>query len=351
MTLWLVRAGSQGERESFALEQGLAVIGWNELPDLGRFDSKEALKDMMDRVYFEQKPKTIINWLGQVWAFKALIQVGDLVALPLKTSSSIAIGRIASSYEYRTDLPEDMRHTRKVDWLKEIPRSAFDQSLLYSLGAFMTVCRIQRDNAEQKVLNLLQASDQALVQQGQHSFPENLSVVPTDADPADSVTDLEVVAYDQIKKRLDQVYHSKGHEFARLIDALLQAQGYVTLFSKPGADGGIDLLAGRGPLGFDPPRLCVQVKATSDKVKVQEVRELEGVMQRVGADQGLFVSWGGYTSSVGTENRSQFFRVRLWNANDVIQHLLQVYERLPLAFRDILPLKRLWVLVPEAAEG
>jgi len=39
-------------------------------------------------------------------------------------------------------------HYRDVDWLaKDIPRDRFDQDILYSLGAFMTVCRINKNNA------------------------------------------------------------------------------------------------------------------------------------------------------------------------------------------------------------
>ena len=34
MAVWLVRAGRNGERESFALEENLAVIGFDDLPDL-----------------------------------------------------------------------------------------------------------------------------------------------------------------------------------------------------------------------------------------------------------------------------------------------------------------------------
>ena len=34
MAVWLVRAGQHGEREEATLEKGLAIIGWEELPDL-----------------------------------------------------------------------------------------------------------------------------------------------------------------------------------------------------------------------------------------------------------------------------------------------------------------------------
>lgn len=34
MTLWGIRSGKYGEREALALENNVALIGWEELPDL-----------------------------------------------------------------------------------------------------------------------------------------------------------------------------------------------------------------------------------------------------------------------------------------------------------------------------
>ena len=60
--------------------------------------------------------------------------------LPLKTQSAIAIGKSIRDYEYRTDMGDDIRHIRhKLN--KDIPRTNFDQDLLYSFDAFMTVCK------------------------------------------------------------------------------------------------------------------------------------------------------------------------------------------------------------------
>ena len=43
------------------------------------------------------------------------------------------------------------RHTRPVQWLQtDIPRTTFEQDLLYSFGAFMTVCKISRNDAESR---------------------------------------------------------------------------------------------------------------------------------------------------------------------------------------------------------
>jgi restriction system protein len=37
---------------------------------------------------------------------------------------------------------------------------------------------------------------------------------------------------------------STGHNLARLVEAILKAQGYITTKFEPGKDGGIDIIAG-----------------------------------------------------------------------------------------------------------
>ncbi len=69
MPVWLVRAGSRGERQDLALDQNVAVIGWNEVPDLHQFKTREDLEIAFRRIYRDAKPRRITNWVGQVWAF------------------------------------------------------------------------------------------------------------------------------------------------------------------------------------------------------------------------------------------------------------------------------------------
>ena len=108
-------------------------------------------------------------------------------------------------------------------------------------------------------------------------------------------------------------------------------------------------VAGKGAMGFDLPRLCVQVKSGKTPVDVKVFRELRGVMEDRGADQGLLVSWSGFTRPAVEEARRQFFRVRLWDAGKLVDKVLHNYEKLSEELRAELPLKRIWVLVPEDA--
>ena len=340
MTVWVVRAGRNGEGEDLALDKGMAVIGWGELPDFSKVKSREELAEVCRQVYPEAKPMTVSNWVGQFWTFRERIHVGDLVVLPLKTRNAVAIGKVIGPYQYRPDLPDDAHHVRRVDWMrKDIPRSAFDQDTLFSLGLRPTVYQIQRNQAEERIQAMLEG----------HAFTPGNESLPTMNAGTDTVVDvaappdLEVYTRDQIRTYIGQKF--RRHDLARLVDALLKAQGYKTQMSSPGPDGGVDITAGWGPMGFDHPRLCVQVKSSSWPVDVKTLRELQGVMKNFGAEQGLFVSWGGFKQSVRAEARQRFFEIRLWDAGDLVEVLLEQYDRLPEDLKAELPLKRIWTLV------
>lgn len=337
MTLWLVRAGKHGEREDFALDNNVVVIGWGELNrDLSSLKTRQELADLLQNTYPEQKPKTLSNWESQIWPFIREIKKGDLVALPLKHRAVIAIGEIEGEYRYKAENPLDARHTRPVKWKPELTRGQFAQDLLYSLGARRTVCRIQRNDAERRVKDILDGkTDRPILP------PVGIS---TEQD-TETTLDIEQYSQDQIASYINAKY--KGHGLARLAAAILQAQGYQVRVSPEGPDGGVDITAGRGALGFEPPRLIVQVKSSDSPIDVAVVRELSGVMPRFGADQGLIVAWGGYKGNAEKEAALQYFKIRLWDASDVVRMLQEYYDRLPEDIQAEIPLKRVWILVEE----
>ena len=349
MTLWVVRSGKYGEREALALDNGLAVIGWDELPDLSKLASRDELRAALEAAYTGSPAKTLSNWESQLWPFAHVMEKGDLVIMPLKTRSAIAIGRVAGPYTLRKDLGE-ARHTRPVEWIKEVQRSAFAQDLLYSFGSFMTVCRVARNNAEQRVLAVLAgkadpmlSSSMAEVPQGQKTRSSgNHDVLPEEAT---AIVDLAQVADDAIRLRIGSAF--KGHKLSTLVGAILETHGYRVVVSPPGADGGVDIVAGKGALGFDEPRLVVQVKSQDAPVDVTVLRELQGVMKQYGAEQGLLVAWGGVTRALEKEARRLFFEIRIWDAGDIVHAVQQAYEALSDAVQAELPMKRIWVLAEQ----
>lgn len=330
MALWMVRAGKKGEFEDLALEKGVAVIGWERLEDLSGIESREALMAELEKAYPEASRQTLINWATQIWSFVRDMQPGDLVALPSKKRPVVHLGHLKGPYQYRPDLPPGALHTRPVEWEKEVPRSSIDQDLLYSLGASTTVCRITRNDAEKRIRALLE---------GKTNGPDG------DGEPVD----LEAVALDQIRRYIARRF--KGHRLTDLVAAVLSAQGYKVRVSPEGQDGGVDILAGSGELGFERPRIAVQVKSGDAPVDIKAVRELQGAMKNFQADHGLFVSWGGFNQSVPREVARLYFEIRLWDSDDLLREVLRLYDRLPEDLQAELPLKRIWVLVSPADEA
>jgi restriction system protein len=336
VAVWVVRAGSRGEQEQIAVDSNLVTIGWNELPDLSAVMTREALSELYRQHNADASPNKAANHVGQIWAFRERIKEGDLVVLPLHIQSAIAIGRITGPYVYRTDLGSEVHHTRPVEWIRtDIPRTTFDQDILYSFGAFMTVCQITRNNAEERIKAVLA---------GKAIPSSEIGATGEVADGEESL-DIEQAAGDQLLDHIQRKF--AGHKLAILVDAVLQAEGYLTRVSPPGPDGGVDILAGAGPMGFGPPRMCVQVKSSPDPVDVNILRGLQGVLQNFRADQGLLVCWGGFKSSVIQEARQSFFTVRLWDSGDLLQAILKNYEKLPADLQAELPLKKIWALVLE----
>ena len=157
--------------------------------------------------------------------------------------------------------------------------------------------------------------------------------------------DIEQFARDQIVKYLEAKF--TGHNLADLVDGILKAQGYVTWKSSPGTDGGVDILAGSGHLGFDNPKICVQVKSSKSPVDVGVLRQLEGVMRSFRAEYGVLVAWGGLTKPAHDEMRRSFFSTRLWDQGVLLDQILKYYEKFDGELKAELPLKRIWAIVEE----
>ena len=347
MALWLVRGGKYGEFEAHFLERDRICLTWGGLEetDLSPAKDKAGIREVLERAYPNEPPRKVGNWSGQISAFVLGMKPGDWVVLPRKNQALVAIGEVAGPYRYERSAEPILRHTRKVAWLnREVPRSAFEQDLLYSFGAFMTICEITRNDAEKRVRGMSKGGWRS-VGPGVPSLAVKGGAPEDEPTEDDEPSDLEQLASDQIAQRIERGF--KGHGLARLVAAILNAQGYTTHVSLPGPDKGVDILAAPDPLGFGSPRICVQVKSGDESVDRPTMDQLIGVMQNVGAQQGLLVAWGGFKSSVEKETASQFFRVRLWGKNDLVEQILEHYDRLPAELRAELPLKRIWAVAAQ----
>jgi restriction system protein len=347
MALWLVRAGKYGEYEEKFFGSPRIYLTWTTVQDydLGKAKDWEGIKNILRQAYPGETERRLGNYTGQAWAFVIPMKPGDWVVVPRKTRPAIAFGEINGPYTYDPKVDPLYRHSRSVKWLNlDVPRSAFDQDLLYSFGAFMTVCQIARNDAEKRVRAMAKAGWKA--SPGVTAPKPETGVAP---EASDKPADLERLSRDQIAMLIAQ--RLKGHGMARLVEALLKAQGYTTYRSPEGPDKGVDILAAPGPMGFGQPRICVQVKSGDTPVDAPTLDQLKGAMDRVKANQGLLVSWSGFKSSIDKDTAFNFFQVRLWDQDALVNELLANYDRLDEDLRAELPLKRIWTLAMQDDES
>lgn len=348
MAMWLVRAGRDGEHEDHFIAAQCINLTWGERvasTDLATAKDFEGIKRILAGFYANETAKWISHSAGQFWPFLLGMQVGDLVVMPRKRQAAIAIAEVTGAYCFAKEAPLEYRHMRPVRWLQtELPRTRFDQDLLHSFGAFMTICEIKRNDAEKRVRGMLgfKTSDAAGVSMADVGSP---TLPDTELS---NERDLQRESLDQIARLIERRF--AGHRMAVLVEGILNAMGYQTYLSPPGPDGGVDILAGTAPMGFGSLRLCVQVKSGDTPVDRPTLDQLLGTMQNFSASQGLLVSWGGFKQSVGKVEAQQFFKVRLWDADALIEQILQHYELLPPSLKAELNLMRIWVPAAESLE-
>jgi restriction system protein len=332
VAVWTVKGGAKGEAEDTCLTASVIGKG-GKVSDLSRVTSRNEITAIWSREYPEMTASQTANHVGQLWSLVKKMQEGELVVLPLKTTGTIAVGRVTGRYEYRPDLIDTLCHARRVKWLKtDLTRDSFDQDLLFSFGAFITIGQVRRDEAEERILAVVGGK------------PASPSPDDVEAGSVETAPDIDALAREQIRQHIS--HHITGHDLAHVVAEVLKARGLEASESPPGPDRGVDILAGAGPLGLDSPRLAVQVKTGT--AGVEEFRALRGVMEDFRAEQGLLVAWGGFKGKVRDEARHAHFSIRLWDADDLLNELFGIYEGLPGDLRSELPLKRTWTLVVPA---
>lgn len=329
-TIWGIHGGKTGDADSLFLKKNYVAIGWDKMGDLTLLAAdREAFKARVAEVYPEKKPGAIPNNAGQLFRFVHEMKAGDSIVYPSKRDHQIHLGTIDGGYQFNNRLEPGYPHLRTTKWLKTVPRTQFTQGALYEIGSAMSLFRVS---------NFAEEFRAAL--EGKTATP----LVPKDESVAHVAEDIEETTEDFILKILAQ--ELKGHPFTDFVAHLLNAMGYRTSISDEGPDGGIDILAHKDELGFEPPIIKVQVKSSEGNIGDPVVSALYG---KVGANEyGLLVTLGAFTAQAQTFARSKS-NLRLIDGRKLVDLILLHYEQFDSRYKGLLPLKR--VYVPEAHEG
>ena len=346
MNVWVIRAGKHGEREEWCLSNGLAGGGFTEIEDLTNCSNRDDIKSVYRRCRPLDSDGRVNTNSGQLLGLRIGVKLNDLVVLPMKSGAKrIAIGRCVGLYTYLADEPQSQQHVVKVNWEKtDIPRSAVKQDLLYIFGGALSYFQAKRNDAVWRTEKLMETG----VDPGSRAASgntESRAVVEDDDEIEAEGIDVVEAARDVIRAFV--IENFKGHKLAELTAAILEARGLTCVVSPPGPDKGIDILAGSGPLGLDEPRIVVQCKSEVSPVGSDIFQKLLGAVAGVaGAQQGLLVAFGGLNGPAKKELSSHRFRVSVWDTDELIDNLLDVFENLNEDIASEIPLQRVWTLSP-----
>ena len=305
------------------------AVGWEALGNLSALTTRDAVKTRYTTAYPDEKPGAVPVKAGILYRFAHEMQVGDVLVYPSKPDRMIHIGQIASPYEYKPAFDANYPHRRRITWLASVPRAQISQPALYEIGSAITLFQIS-NNAEE----FLAAAT------GQSLKPAELdegSAAELGVQAAETVEDF-------IIKRLKNGI--TAGEFESFIAELLRSMGYFARTTRFAGDGGVDIIAHKDELGFEPPIIKVQCKQVLTTVGGPTVQQLLGAIQT--NEHALLVTLGDYSSDAIRIERGKS-NLRLVNGSDLVQLILNNYEKFEPRFKSLLPLKRSYA--PSAIVG
>jgi restriction system protein len=333
-TIWGIHAGKTGDADNLFLKHNVIALGWHEMGDIGALPAdREAFKTKLAEVLPNRKDR--YYWIagGQLFRFVHEAKSGDIVIYPSKRDRNIYIGEIVGPFKYDPKTEPSYTQHRPVKWLKSFPRTRFSQGALYEIGSAMSFFQVK--NFADEYLAALSGQEAAAQPAKQD---ESVSYV---------AEDIEQNTRDFVLKTLAQ--ELKGHALAEFIAHLLGAMGYRTRLSPEGPDGGVDIIAHKDELGFEPPIIKVQVKSTEGSIGDPIVSQLYGKVEK--SEYGMVVTLGTFTNQAETFARNKS-NLRLIDGEELVSLILQHYERFDSKYKGLLPLKHVYVPEPlEDAEG
>lgn len=329
MTIWGIHGGRTGDADRLFLKGNCVALGWVKMGDLsGIRPDREAFKAKVAEVYPDAKPGAIPNNAGQLYRFVHEIKAGDFIAYPSKRDRQVHLGRVEGHYRYDPSKEAGYPNIRPVKWIRSVPRTHFSQGALYEIGSAMSLFQVK--NYAEEFRAALEGKEQA-------------PPVTQDETVALVAEEIEANTRDFILKRLAQ--DLKGRPLEAFVAHLLGTMGYRTRQSPAGTDGGIDIIAHKDELGFEPPIIKVQVKSTEGSIGDPIASALYGKVAP--GEFGLLVTLGTFTTQAQSFARSKS-NLRLIDGEELVALVLQHYEQFDSSYKGLLPLKR--VYVPEVIE-
>ena len=326
MTMWMVRAASDGSLFQQFISEGVVAIGWADVGDLQAFSSREEILAEVRQQYPDWKKGAHITSASMLHRFSNEIEPGDDIITYDRNRRVYAVGKAKEGYRFDPAFDADYPNLRIVDWTAtEVSRDGLAPATRNTLGSTLTLFRIP----EQAEFDILRATQG----EAETSPPEDLF-----GEEEELLQDIQSRSLEFIKDRLVQL---DWEDMQRLVAGLLRAMGYKTRISEVGPDRGKDIVASPDGFGFESPRIVAEVKhRPSSSIGAPEIRSFLGGRHQ--DDKGLYVSTGGFTQDARYEAERAKVPVTLMGLDELVEALIEYYEHMDAEARRLVPLRRVY---------
>ncbi|MGQ2979330.1 MAG: restriction endonuclease [Polaromonas sp.] len=329
-TMWMVRAGEGGFRFEDFKEGARVSIGWPQIGTLSALRSRKDFIKIVGETYPKSRKGQVISAASTLYRFVQEIKAGDAVITYGPSERFYLVGNVTGDYEFSPHLSAEQPNIHAVKWHGQVSRDSLSVGARNSLGSTLTLFQVPADVAEE-IRSLL----------------DGKSTPPTDEPSA-----LDAIENEQVEDLYKDI-QGKGFEFIKdkvnlldwedmqeLVAGLLRAMGYKTRISPNGADRGKDIVASPDGLGFEDPRIVVEVKHRGAAMGSQEIRSFLG--GRHANDKGLYVSTGGFTKDARYEAERAPIPLTLMDLDDLVKSLLDHYEKMDIDMQRLIPLRKVY---------
>jgi restriction system protein len=307
------------------IKSGFVGIGWSGLGDLKSIKgTREAFKATVSSKYPSFLPGAVPVHAGTLFKFVHEIKAGDFIVYPSKPDRMVNLGKVVGDYTFDPNWNASYPNLRKVEWLRSLPRAEFSQNALHEIGSAVTLFQV-KNNADE----FLSAFS------GQPFAAEAIDDETVEAASAATEDITEDFVIKRLKSKLDP------YQFETFVAHLLERMGYHTRVTQKSGDGGVDVIAHKDELGFEPPIIKVQCKQTLSTVGQPDVAQLYG---HVAADRehGLFITLGDYSAQARQFERSKH-NLRLINGEDLVAMIFHHYDEFEPRYQVLLPLRKTFI--------
>ena len=325
---WMIRAGEAGYLVNNFEQAGYVAIGYEGAGDFMDVKTPEQMRQRLAEAYPQFTTQQIAVLSAMAYKFRCVVQKGDRVVTYDPQKREYLLGTIIGDYEFGTGVVPDYQHVRKVSWQGRVSRDALSTTAKNTLGSISTLFE-----PGQEVLRELEdalGTSPAAQKAREERKEQHESFDWAREDAANR-------SHEFIKDRILQL---SPQDLEQLSAALLRAMGYKTRVSPPGKDRGRDVVASPDGLGFQSPRIVVQVKHTKTSTPGETIRAFLGVLQT--DDKALFVSTGGFSPDAKFESERARFPISLVDLDDLARLVVEYYDTFDSAGRGLLPLTRIY---------